>query len=258
MRVPVFIYHGLHLRDEERAALPPAERRYSLHLIQFRGQLEWLSEHGITARSLESVTGDSVVLTFDDGHRSNYTHSWPLLERFGFQGTFFIVAGWLGRPERAGVAELREMRAAGMEIGSHGMTHALLATLPDAQVADELTRSKDVLEQALGEPVRCFAAPGGSVDSRIVRAAIAAGYEGVCTSEPGWHTGGAIVPRFSVTSHTPERRFEALAQGSRKEAALLGAAWRIRRAIKRVTGIAGYERLLERIYASRYRQTTCR
>lgn len=42
----------------------------------------------------------AVTLTFDDGYRDNYEHAWPILRRFGFSGTFFLVTNILDRHER--------------------------------------------------------------------------------------------------------------------------------------------------------------
>jgi len=85
--------------------------------------------------------------------------------------------------------DLREMRRAGMDIQSHTATHRVLYTLPDDDLARELTESKRTLEEALDEEIIAIAYPnGGSIggQTKIGRAVRAAGYElgfsgtGVC------------------------------------------------------------------------------
>ena len=69
-----------------------------------------------------------------------------------------------------------DMRRAGITIGSHTKTHVWLATESAERVADEITGSKRVLEDRLGEPVDHFAYPGGQFTPRVVEAVARAGY----------------------------------------------------------------------------------
>lgn len=71
---------------------------------------------------------------------------------------------------------LRAMQRAGMIIGSHSHTHALLTREDDATVCEELTRSRAELEAGLGAPVHHFAYPDGRFSAHSVRAVAAAGY----------------------------------------------------------------------------------
>lgn len=61
--------------------------------------------------------------------------------------------------------ELREMRAAGMDIGSHSHTHRILSHLSLDEQTDELRGSKAILERELGEPIHSIAYPVGARDS---------------------------------------------------------------------------------------------
>lgn len=71
---------------------------------------------------------------------------------------------------------LGAMQRAGLTIGSHTHTHALLTREDDATIGEELLRSRLELEAGLGAPVRHFAYPDGRFDKRVVRAVAAAGY----------------------------------------------------------------------------------
>lgn len=80
-------------------------------------------------------------------------------------------------------AQLREMHAAGFEIGSHGVHHRMLATLPQAELEAELADSKARLESALGAPTPLIAYPvggDGAFDARVIAATRAAGYRAAC------------------------------------------------------------------------------
>ena len=88
------------------------------------------------------------------------------------------------RPEH-----LQEMLAAGMQIGSHTMTHPILSSLSDDQVLEELLESKRILESICGSPIRHFAFPNGpgvkNFDNRVSRLVEKAGYVSASTSERG-------------------------------------------------------------------------
>ena len=71
---------------------------------------------------------------------------------------------------------LAEMQAAGMRIGSHTQSHALLTNEPAARVAEELQAARRALEQRLDVTIRHFAYPDGRFDTGVVQAVAEAGY----------------------------------------------------------------------------------
>lgn len=81
-------------------------------------------------------------------------------------------------------AQLREMHAAGFEIGSHGVHHRMLAKLPQQELEAELRESKTTLERELGAPVSLVSYPvggEGAFDQRVVQATREAGYHAACS-----------------------------------------------------------------------------
>ncbi len=78
--------------------------------------------------------------------------------------------------------QIKELRRNGMEIGSHSMTHPCLLNLDRNILFQELTQSKLVLEEHLGEPIESFSVPYGFVDKKVVETIVEAGYKTVCTS----------------------------------------------------------------------------
>jgi peptidoglycan/xylan/chitin deacetylase (PgdA/CDA1 family) len=103
----------------------------------------------------------------------------------GFGATFYVVAGFLGRPGCLNVAQLRELAGLGFEIGSHSMTHRLLSDLDAVALRHEIVDSKDRLQQLLGGPVHHFACPGGRVSHAALKLAKEAGYLSLATSQAG-------------------------------------------------------------------------
>ena len=130
-----------------------------------------------------------VGLTFDDGYENFLYDAVPILERFGFSATVFVVGGMLGaentwderpRMKLLGAEGIRQAAKRGMEIGSHGMSHTRLAGLPTARLEEEVVESRRMLGEVLDEAVEGFCYPYGSVDVAATRLARQAGYSYAC------------------------------------------------------------------------------
>lgn len=175
--------------------------RWAVSMARFIEQLDLLQAQGwatanltelLSARTLPDKT---VVITFDDGYADTYAAFEELAKR-GMRATWFMVtrdigqlSGWTDEvpPQPMLSAEqLRIMHAAGMEIGSHTVSHCRLPNASAAMVAEELVRSRQELERVLNQPVTSFAYPYGQFDGAAVTAAREAGYQVACTTRPGW------------------------------------------------------------------------
>jgi peptidoglycan/xylan/chitin deacetylase (PgdA/CDA1 family) len=187
----VLLYHRV-CRDGEWR---PSE--FIVTASVFREQMRYLSERGYYTPRLSTVLGwkgrpprtprRPVVITFDDGYVDNLENALPVLEERGFTAAVFPVldlrrrVNWWDttRALRAPLlspADMRALEAAGLELGSHTVTHPRLTRASDAQLADELTRSREVLASIVARPLPVLAYPYGDVDERVKRAVRRAGY----------------------------------------------------------------------------------
>ncbi|HEY1728074.1 MAG TPA: polysaccharide deacetylase family protein [Candidatus Baltobacteraceae bacterium] len=132
--VPVFMYH--HVNNTIPSS--PLALGLTLPTGSFEAQLRYLASHKIatlTAGELaDALSRDehptrTVVLTFDDGYEDSSTVIAPLLARYGARATFFVNAGTIEHRNHLSWREMRALRAAGCEIGAHGMHHLDLSTL---------------------------------------------------------------------------------------------------------------------------------
>jgi peptidoglycan/xylan/chitin deacetylase (PgdA/CDA1 family) len=147
-----------------------------------------------------------VGLTFDDGYADFARSAMPILAEFGFTATVFPVAGGLGgsnewdqgprRPLMTG-KQLESVHAAGHEVGSHGMRHVPLVSVPPERRVDELIHSKSVLEQAVQAPVTGYCYPYGRLSPETV-AAVREVYDYGCAVAVRPLNNPWALPRFHV------------------------------------------------------------
>ena len=196
-RVVVLCYHSVHPSKPFSSATPEL----------FEAHLRWLRERCEIVRFAQVMEalrhGDgrkpAVAITFDDGYADNYENAFPLMEKYGVKATFFLTVGFLEkdpevthrfarirqvRSEDVAALEwsqVREMRSAGMDAGTHTYSHPNLARLDPTAAMKELAWSKEIMQQRLGEPVRLMAYPFGKprvhFTAETQRLAVAAEYE---------------------------------------------------------------------------------
>ena len=227
--LPVLLYHGIGAGD------PQARDKYCLPACNFRAQLELLRSQHFCALHPQAIADPlrsdrAVVLSFDDGLKSDYRVAFPLLVENGFPAAFFVNTAEVGHPGRLGWSEIREMQQAGMSFQSHGHHHVDYSRLSPRTAAEQLRLSREMLEQNLGRRVDCFSAPYGLLNRRLIGAAHAAGFQFIFSSRswPG-RPGQASAGRFAIYQGTTLGEFRdlvgcamlPLVRRSLREAALL-------------------------------------
>ncbi len=211
-------FHGIGTGVVERE---PGESRY------------WVTEDAFRRMLDRIVDLPRVAVSFDDGNRSDADIAFPALQERGLTATFFALAGRLDDPASLSPADLRELRGAGMRIGSHGWHHMSWRGLTDADAQRELVDARAALAEAAGTAITEAALPLGQYDRQTLTRLRAASYRAVYTSDRFAARDGAwLRPRHSVTAHdTPEsvRRIAASRGGLRAARnALASAVKRVR------------------------------
>jgi peptidoglycan/xylan/chitin deacetylase (PgdA/CDA1 family) len=188
-------------------------------------------------------------ITFDDGHRSNFETAYPLLEQYGLRATFFVLAGCIGgSAEYLSWDQARRMAASGHRVQSHGWSHRLLTQCSPRELEEELSRSKQELEDRLGIGVDSFSTPGGRWNEPIVAAAAQAGYKFMFHSNPWTRpqnlNGVRIQGRLMVTSRMDGQALRKQMQTSEPLRMYLLTKYRAK---ERMRGLFG-ERLYHRLW----------
>lgn len=212
------MYHELQSPGRALCDDAPGYTRYVVSFENFESQMEALMGAGTRGLSVsQALRGErGVVLTFDDGCESDWLLAAPLLKKWGFGATFFVVSDWIGRDGFLWREQVRDLASGDLEIGSHSVSHAFLSDLTDEDLHRELKDSKQILEEIIGQKIAHFSCPGGRFDARVAQFARELSYQTVSTSRVGRNDQKSDLFRLSrmaVTSGTQLRDFERLCRG---------------------------------------------
>ncbi|MGI8559324.1 MAG: polysaccharide deacetylase family protein [Solirubrobacteraceae bacterium] len=169
---------GLFVRSSDLMRHVAILRRWGYEMLTFS---EWAARVAVGGGSR------AATMTFDDGFVDTLESVVPLLGADAIPATVFVVSSWLGQrhPDTPHTriltaAELRDVRAAGFEVGGHTRTHVDLTTVDELAARAELADGREELEAILGEEITVAAYPYGRATATTVRACAAAGFRAAC------------------------------------------------------------------------------
>ncbi|MCG8350951.1 MAG: polysaccharide deacetylase family protein [Chloroflexales bacterium] len=218
--IPILMYH--YVRSVE-SAIDPLGYNLSVTADQLADQLDWLARQGYTPIRMDKLADclsgaqtcpkRAIALTFDDGYADAYTTALPLLQKYGFVATFYIVSGFVGQAGYMNWDELRALHNAGMEIGAHSITHSDLTLMNRANAYAEIAGSGERLAAALQIPIRSFCYPGGKFNATTAELAQLADYASATTTLQTWDQRNRYsLPRIRIYGELTQMDFEWLVQ----------------------------------------------
>jgi peptidoglycan/xylan/chitin deacetylase (PgdA/CDA1 family) len=202
----ILMYHSVepYTEDPYRVTVRPE---------RFERQLRWLRGRGLRGVSMRDLRAAPdprglVGLTFDDGYADFVSRVLPVLRRYGFGATVYVVTGQLGghnawdvpgpRKPLMTADDVRRVADAGIEVGSHSRTHRRLPTVDDRALEDEIGASRVALSDLVGGPVDGFCYPYGAAGGREVAMVARAGYGYACSVGVRVVAGAHALPRTYV------------------------------------------------------------
>ena len=198
--IPILMYHQIDrkpVKGTPMRGLVVSPFTFFTHMLAL-----WLCGYrGLSMSQLEPYLqghrqGRVFGITFDDGYANNLHNALPILQRFGFSSTCYVVVDRIGQTnvwdQHHGIPQvplmnlpqLQDWMLGGQEVGSHGMTHANLTQLNDKQKAHEIMKSRVVLQDLLQQEqgVLHFCYPYGAYDAACQQHAMNAGYTSATTT----------------------------------------------------------------------------
>lgn len=190
MNIPILAYHKVDNHFE-----------WGINTVStrlFEKQIKFLAKNGFTSTRLDDCLTNQIeckkpiIITFDDSYKSIFKYAFPILQKYGFIATIFVISEYVGKKNiwdinLAGKIdwhlswdEIRDLKNWGWEIGSHTATHPDLTKLTHNELVKELSSSKYQLEKQLGIPVNLISYPFNRFNNYVIKLTKELGYKGGC------------------------------------------------------------------------------
>lgn len=147
-----------------------------------------------------------IIITSDDGYQSVYSNAFPIMKKYGFEMSVFLLTGYIGNSEADRMMndfdkneksvvrrpmliwpEIAAMSSYGFEFGSHGISHAYLNQISRQEAENEIRQSKIDIEAHIKKPCIFFSWPHGSYNNELISIVSQSGYGGALR-----YTGGVL------------------------------------------------------------------
>lgn len=197
LKVPILMYHYI---SEPPSDADVYRTDLSVSPAAFREQMAYLKENGYSTIDFYDLSTaivahtelpeKPVLLTFDDGYIDNYEEAFPVLEEYGFKGTFFVVTEFIDTARQGYMTweMIERMAQAGQRIESHSRTHPDLTTKSRDGLIWEILGSQETLAAHIGYRPRYFCYPGGTYNEETIQVLSDLDFWGAVTTQNGsWH-----------------------------------------------------------------------
>ena len=174
MKIPILSYHSI---SNEDCPL-------SLNLIEFEKQLIFFKKNNFQSvhfNEIKDLSSKKFIITFDDGYKDLIINALPLLKKYNFKATSFIISNLIGKKniwdelntnikdkELMNLSDIHFWLKNGMRVGSQSKNHKKLTLLDKKDAIDEIVNSKDELETLTGKSINAFCYPYGLHNESIV------------------------------------------------------------------------------------------
>lgn len=192
-RVPILMYHHTETTDEVKT---DGHSNLNVTAEWFDKQMAYLKSRGTSTLTITDVSasllnknkisGNSVVLTADDGYDDIYQNAYPILQKYGLHMDLEIIAGLVGNPGYLTWDQIRQMQGSGLvHIYNHTWSHPALAAQKSDKVTYEINTAQTLLNQNLGVTAKIITYPYGSFNNNVISIARGLGFTAGLTTKPG-------------------------------------------------------------------------
>ncbi len=184
---PILMYHSI---DEHENVT-----KLSVSPEGFSRQMGFLYKHKYNVISLEEmvelikkgkkIPPKTFAITFDDGYKNNFLYAYPILKKYSFPTTIFVITNFIGKEGYLTLGDMKKMQENNITFGSHTKSHLWLPDLTDKKLREEVFGSKEILEKSLKNQIKFISYPIGAHDERVKSVVKEAGYTAGCATNPG-------------------------------------------------------------------------
>lgn len=198
-RVPILCYHRVCPEseigvDSRSLCVSPSQFKNQMRLLKFFGYRSITTQDLIAyLQARKNLPPRSILLTFDDGYEDNYRWAFPILKKFSFTATIFLVTDFIGNTNAwdsgtvplLNESQIEEMMLAGIQFGSHACTHLDMSKEIGDKIKKELETSKEKLERLTSRLDIPFCYPYTRFNAAAKNAVAEAGYTCAMSGDHG-------------------------------------------------------------------------
>ncbi len=174
MNIPIFSYHSI---SDDKCPLSTDTKEFEKHLIYLKKN----DYKSIFFDEVSSLNKRNFIMTFDDGYKDLISNCLPLLKKYNFKATCFLVSDKIGKindwdEENKNIITKKIMDKSdihiwiknGMKIGSHSKNHKKLTKIDHDELSNEIANSKIDLEKLIGDEIISFCYPYGKFNLDVI------------------------------------------------------------------------------------------
>jgi len=211
-----------------------------VHINEWNKILQFASQ----SANSENLDKMPLLITFDDGHDSDYDIVFPSIIENELSATFFIITDRVGSKGYLNWAQISEMKKYGMKIGSHSKSHIDLTGVSLNIAEKEMSLSKKIIEDKLSSSIDALSFPYGLYNSELIDLALSNYYDKVFTSQHGLaNTTQKIIPRNSINSKMRENEIFKVMEPNFKTVMSWRVEDRVKSVLKKSLGIKNYKKI---------------
>jgi peptidoglycan/xylan/chitin deacetylase (PgdA/CDA1 family) len=187
--VPIMMYHQVaQVSKEPLNTISPSNFEKHMAYLKTHGYNVITLDKLIDQKSRHKAQAKEVVITFDDGFENIYTNAYPILKKYGFKATIFVITNYIDKEEFLKESQIKEMLSSGLiQVESHTRNHSYLPDIKDeSRLWEEILSSKLDLENRFKIAVFFLSYPVGGFDEKIKGMVAKAGYQAALTTNRGF------------------------------------------------------------------------
>ncbi len=168
---PILMYHHVLPKGGNQSKLV-------VDLAYFEKQMAFLKKRNYRVLPLDQLfllilknkplPEKSVAITFDDGYEDNYIYAYPVLKKFKFPATIFLIAGKIGANGYLNWNQISEMASHNIQFGNHTTSHPNLTEIKRADIRKEIYNAHRLMNARLRSISPIFAYPSGAYNQIVV------------------------------------------------------------------------------------------
>jgi len=185
--IPVLMYHSINPISTNNLIVPPDE---------FDAQMKWLKDNNYNPLTLDELyhwlvhsnetKENPIVITFDDGYEDNYKYAYPILKKYQFNATIFLITDAINKNTVLTESQIKEMYAHNIDFQSHTSNHEELNTKSYNQQIQSIKKSQERINSLINKKSEYLCYPVGKYNKDTLKACNDLGIKLAFTTKPGF------------------------------------------------------------------------